>query len=85
MELKIGNSGTIRGLTLADKASTASSASRGSNGSHKLNHPAGPVRNNSANGKTNTVCAIPNCGVINSDTITCEHTLARYQSEYTWG
>jgi len=31
------------------------------------------------------VCRDANCGVINSDTTTCEHTLARYQSEYDCG
>ena len=28
------------------------------------------------------VCRDADCGVINSDSTTCDHTLARYQSEY---
>ncbi len=31
------------------------------------------------------VCRDANCGVINSDSTTCDHTLARYQSEYNCG
>jgi len=31
------------------------------------------------------VCRDTNCGVINSDSTTCGHTLARYQSEYDCG
>ena len=31
------------------------------------------------------LCRDENCGVINSDSITCDHTLARYRSEYNCG
>ncbi len=31
------------------------------------------------------VCRDANCGVINSDSTLCDHTRARYQSEYGWG
>jgi hypothetical protein len=32
-----------------------------------------------------SVCRDSNCGVINSDTILCDHTIARYRSEYDCG
>ncbi len=71
-------------LTIAITALTASINARKFNGHLKLAKPSRAIHNDLID-MPKTVCPDILCGVINSEAITCDHTLARYQSEYNCG
>lgn len=72
-------------LTAAIRVLTVSINAQKSNGNHPRPTKPFPIVVNDPIDAPNTVCTDANCGVINSGTITCDHTLARYQSEYNCG
>jgi hypothetical protein len=86
MELEIKElEKAVCNLTNAVMSLTAAIKAQKFNGYHT--QPAEPfmaVHNDSMD-VPKTVCSETHCGVINSETITCDHTLERYQSEYNCG
>ena len=62
----------VKQLTVSIDASQSSTNHSRANNFHLIEGP-------------KAVCRDANCGVINSDSTTCDHTLARYQSEYDCG
>lgn len=68
----------IQGLTAMMKSSGAPSDPSepvGRIAAIERHHPAAPQ----------SVCHDAHCGAINSDAVTCRHTLERYKSEYNCG
>ncbi len=62
----------VRQLTVAVHAVNAPTSSSTLNNFHLSEGPT-------------TLCRDVNCGVINSDATVCDHTIARYRSEYDCG
>ena len=85
MELEIKNlEKAVWELTHAVTKLTASIQAFRSKESHI--HPAeSSTVSKNATDVPKTVCSETQCGAINSETITCDHTLARYRSEYDCG
>lgn len=83
MELEIKKFGkAICDLTDAITVLTVSINALKSNGNHPRPTKSFPIIHNRPIDAPRTICTDTNCGVINSGTVTCDHTLARYQSEY---
>lgn len=72
-------------LTNAVMSLTASIKAQKFNGAHTQPAESSLAVPSVAMDLPKTVCPETHCGVINSETITCDHTLARYQSEYNCG
>lgn len=86
MELEIKKLGkAVCDLTVAITALTVSLQAQKYNGNPPWPNKSFPIIHNYPIDAPNTICTDANCGVINSGTITCDHTLARYQSEYNCG
>lgn len=72
---------SVAKLTDAVRQLTASfNAAKSVNG-----HPDSPLNNFHLSQGPKSICRDVNCGVLNSDSTLCDHTLARYQSEYDCG
>ena len=71
---------SISELTVAVKQLTAAI-----NAANTASHQLSPLNNFHLSEGPKSVCRDSNCGVINSDSILCDHTIARYQSEYDCG
>jgi hypothetical protein len=72
---------SILELTDAVKQLTVSlNAAKSSNGHHHS-----PLNNFHISEGPKPICRNVNCGVIQSDSTLCDHTLQRYQSEYDCG
>jgi hypothetical protein len=86
MELEIKKlEKAVCNLTLAVTALTASINAQKFNGNHPRPTESSLAVRNDPIDVPKTVCPDTLCGVINSETTTCDHTLARYQSEYNCG
>lgn len=86
MELEIKKlEKAVSELTAVVKVLMASINARKFNGNHPRSTESSLAVHNDSINVPQTVCPDTLCGVINSETITCDHTLARYQSEYNCG
>ncbi len=72
---------SISELTEAVKQLTAVINAAKSTARHQLS----PLNNFHLSEGPESVCRDSNCGVINSDSTLCDHTIARYRSEYDCG
>ncbi len=72
-------------LTEAIQELTSTLQSPGNSGKASKAVPTAHNGNRSSTPGPKSVCLDTHCGAINSDSITCEHTLARYKSEYLCG
>jgi len=81
MELEIKKlEKAVRDLTVAIAGLTASINAQKINGNRLR-----PIVHNGPIDLPKTVCTDTLCGAINSENNTCDHTLARYRSEYNCG
>lgn len=86
MELEIKKlEKAVCSLTVAVTALTASLSARKFNGNHPQPTESSLAAQNDPINMPKTVCPETFCGAINSETVTCDHTLVRYQSEYNCG
>jgi hypothetical protein len=86
MELEIKKlERAVCNLTNAVTALTTSINAQKINGNHRQPRESAPAVLNEPVQVPKAVCPETRCGAINSETVTCGHTLARYQSEYNCG
>jgi len=86
MELEIKKlEKAVSELTAVVKVLMASINARKFNGNYPRSTESSLAGHNGSIDVPKTVCPDTLCGVINSEIITCDHTLARYQSEYNCG